>query len=118
TSGFPMKLLNYMSAGKAIVASAGSAKGIVDGVTGRVVPDGDEEGFAAAVVALLRDGAERERLGTAARSAVEDPAAWHGVLDRIEAIYRQLVTTTTRTAARGAGIGVQTRAARRAPAAE
>src|SRR5439155_707672 len=48
-SGFPMKLLNYMAAGKAIVASAGSAKGLRDGVSGRVVPDGDEGAFAAAV---------------------------------------------------------------------
>ena len=54
-SGFPMKLLNYMAAGKAIVASAGSAKGLVDGVTARIVPDGDAAAFAAAVVALLRD---------------------------------------------------------------
>src|SRR5207237_6063193 len=48
-SGFPMKLLNYMAAGKAIVASAGSSKGLRDGVSGRVVPDGDEGAFAAAV---------------------------------------------------------------------
>src|SRR5438876_5122996 len=60
-SGFPMKLLNYMAAGKAIVASAGSAKGLRDGVSGRVVPDGDEGAFAAAVVELLSDRAARAR---------------------------------------------------------
>jgi 1,2-diacylglycerol 3-alpha-glucosyltransferase len=86
-SGFPMKLLNYMAAGKAIVASAGSAKGLVDGVTARIVPDGDAAAFADAVAVLLGDAAERERLGTAARRAVEDPAAWERVLDRIEDIY-------------------------------
>jgi len=87
-SGFPMKLLNYMAAGKAIVASAGSAKGLRDGVTGRVVADGDVEGFAAAVVDFLRDREARRRFGAAARRAVEDPDAWEAVLDRIEAIYR------------------------------
>jgi glycosyltransferase involved in cell wall biosynthesis len=87
-SGFPMKLLNYMAAGKAIVASAGSAKGLVDGVTARVVPDGDEAGFAEAIVSLLGDPAARERLGGAARRAVEDPRAWEDVLDRIEGVYR------------------------------
>lgn len=90
-SGFPMKLLNYMAAGKAIVASTGSAKGLRDGVTGRVVPDGDEAAFAAAVVELLHDGSARARLGRAARRAVLDPAGWEQVLDRIEAIYNNLV---------------------------
>ena len=95
-SGFPMKLLNYMAAGKAIVASAGSAKGLRDGVTGRIVPDGDDAGFAAAVVELLSDAPTRARFGAAARRAVEDAQAWDGVLDRIEGIYRYVL------AARGA----------------
>jgi len=95
-SGFPMKLLNYMEAGKAIVASAASAKGLVDGVTGRVVADGDGEAFAAAIVALLRDRAERERLGVAARRAVESPDAWENGLDRIEEIYRQVSRQVSR----------------------
>ena len=63
-----MKLLNYMAAGKAIVASAGSAKGLVDGVTARVVPDGDAAAFADAIVGLLRDPAARARLGPAPRA--------------------------------------------------
>jgi len=90
-SGFPMKLLNYMAAGKAIVASTGSAKGLRDGVTGRVVADGDAPAFATAVVELLHDGPARARLGRAARRAVLDPAGWEQVLDRIEAIYQNLV---------------------------
>jgi glycosyltransferase involved in cell wall biosynthesis len=90
-SGFPMKLLNYMAAGKAIVASRGSAKGLCDGVTGRIVPDGDAAAFAEAIVELLRDGAQRERLGAAARQAVESRAAWDTVLDRIESIYERVL---------------------------
>jgi glycosyltransferase involved in cell wall biosynthesis len=90
-SGFPMKLLNYMAAGKAIVACAGSAKGLRDGVTARIVADGDESGFAAAVSGLLLDARVRARLGAAARRAVEDPRAWDDVLDRIEAIYRNVL---------------------------
>jgi glycosyltransferase involved in cell wall biosynthesis len=90
-SGFPMKLLNYMAAGKAIVACAGSAKGLRDGVTARIVPDGDEAAFATAIAELLEDAPARSRLGGAARRAVEDGAAWEDVLDRIEAIYRLVV---------------------------
>ncbi len=87
-AGFPMKLLNYMAAGKAIVASAGSAKGLSDRVTARVVPDGDERAFAAAIVELLRRPEERLRLGAAARRLGQSPRAWERVLDRIEDVYR------------------------------
>ena len=114
-SGFPMKLLNYMTAGKAIVACVGSAKGIVDGVTGRVVPDGDEEAFAAAIVALLCDGTERERLGAAARRAVDDPAAWEGVLDRIEAIYMSVSTRVSAQRARQGSTQGSTQVSRQVP---
>jgi len=113
-SGFPMKLLNYMAAGKAIVASAGSAKGLVDGVTARIVPDGDEEAFAAAVIELLEDRVLRERLGAAARAAIEDVAAWETVLDRIESVYAQVVvpararaTIVGRAGVVGVGAGVE-----------
>jgi glycosyltransferase involved in cell wall biosynthesis len=90
-SGFPMKLLNYMAEGKAIVTAAGSAKGLVDDVTGLVVPDHDAEAFAGTVVRALRDPAMRARLGAAARASVEDRAAWENVLDRIEAVYHHVV---------------------------
>jgi len=93
-SGFPMKLLNYMAAGKAIVACAGSAKGLVDGVTARVVADGDSAGFAGAVASLLHDPPARRRLGEAARRAVADGAAWEVGLDRLEAIYRRVLART------------------------
>ena len=60
-AGFPMKL-TYMAMGKAIVASAGSAKNLVDGITARVVPDGDHGAFADALRSC-QDPAARERLG-------------------------------------------------------
>jgi len=106
-SGFPMKLLNYMAEGKAIVASAGSAKGVVPGVTGLVVPDGDVDAFAQAVVDLLRDPAARARLGRAARASVEDRAAWENVLDRIEAVYHRVTAAPGLAAVRAAVRGVQ-----------
>ncbi|HSV07935.1 MAG TPA: glycosyltransferase family 4 protein [Candidatus Binatus sp.] len=104
-SGFPMKLLNYMAAGKAIVASAASAKGLIDGVTGRVVADSDEEAFGEAIVALLRDPGERERLGLAARQAVESPRAWEDVLDRLEEIYRRVLAPRSGAAPSGWDVG-------------
>jgi glycosyltransferase involved in cell wall biosynthesis len=94
-SGFPMKLLTYMAMGKAIVASAGSAKNLVDGVTARVVPDGDTGAFADALRSLLWDAVARERLGRAARGAAQGGEAWDEGLTRIEAIYRRLLTNNT-----------------------
>ena len=92
-SGFPMKLLTYLATGRAVVACAGSAKGLVDGVTARVVPDGDVAAFAGAVLSLLRDPAARVRLGAAGRRAVGSGEAWERVLGRVESIYQQVLST-------------------------
>jgi glycosyltransferase involved in cell wall biosynthesis len=96
--GFPMKLLNYMAAGKAIVATTESAKGLHDGVTGLCVGDG-EAGFASAIVDLLRDAERRQRLGDAARAAVTDPARWTAHLDALDEIYQGMITGDPDTAA-------------------
>src|SRR5262245_66355435 len=85
-----MTFYNSMVPGMQTVSSAGSAKGLVDGVTGRVVPDGDAEALARAILELLADAAQRARLGAAARGAVESPEAWARVFDRLEAIYRHV----------------------------
>jgi glycosyltransferase involved in cell wall biosynthesis len=86
-SGFPMKLLNYMAAGKAIVVSAGSAKAVRHGVNGWVVADGSARGYADAIVHLLGSPRLRAALGGAARRTVEDEYGWDRVLDQVEVIY-------------------------------
>jgi glycosyltransferase involved in cell wall biosynthesis len=66
--GLPVALLEAMAAGCAIVASdlPGLAEAVEDGVTGRLVPSGDVEALASAVVGLLAGHEERARLGRAA----------------------------------------------------
>ena len=66
-SGFPMKLLNYMAAAKAVVVSAGSAKAVRHGVNGVIVDADGPDTFAAAILELLRDPGRRRQLGAAAR---------------------------------------------------
>jgi glycosyltransferase involved in cell wall biosynthesis len=61
--GFPIKLLNYMAAGRAIVASAGSACGLRHMENGWVVQNGDTTGMAAAILRLLHDPVLAHRLG-------------------------------------------------------
>ena len=87
-----MKLLNYMVAEKAIVACEGSAKMLHHGETGMVVRNGDEGAFAAQVIHLLANPAERLRLGRAAHVAVRTLCASDTMLDRVESIYRRVLT--------------------------
>ena len=86
-SGFPMKLLNYMAAAKAVVVSAGSAKAVRHDVNGVVVDDASAEAFAAAIATLLADPARRRALGAAARRTVEDEYGWERVIDQVEVTY-------------------------------
>jgi len=85
-SGYPIKLLNAMAAGKAIVACRSAAHPIDYERTGLVVDDNDEAAFAEAVVRLLRDPWERKRLGETAREIVRQrhsPADFASALERI-----------------------------------
>ncbi len=64
----PMSVIEGMAAGLAIVATpVGATPDIVkDGETGLIVPPGDVEALAAALVRLIEDGALSQRLGEAA----------------------------------------------------
>ena len=86
-SGFPMKLLNYMAAAKAVVVSSGSAKAVQHGRNGLVVGDDGPGAYAAAILELLADPARRRMLGAAARRTVEDEYGWGRVIDQVEATY-------------------------------
>jgi glycosyltransferase involved in cell wall biosynthesis len=89
--GIPQKLLNYMAAGKGIVSSAGSAKVMEHGRTGLIVPNGDVNAFAAAIVRLADDRAYANALGSAARDYVERNYSWDGAAERLERIFERVV---------------------------
>lgn len=90
-TGFPMKLLNYMAAGKAIVSCEGSAKLLRHGETALIVPNGDEAAFAAAIVRLLERADERQRLGDGARDAVRALCDWKIMVERVEGVYERVL---------------------------
>ncbi len=85
-SGYPIKLLNAMAAGKAIVACRSAAYPLDHDVTGLVVDDADEAGFADAVVRLLASAESRRRLGTAARQAARTHHAPDAIAERLVAV--------------------------------
>ncbi|HEY2773595.1 MAG TPA: glycosyltransferase family 4 protein [Candidatus Binatia bacterium] len=86
-SGYPVKLLNYMSAAKAVVSAGCGSKVLTDGVDAVVVEDDDAQAFAAALVALREDPRRRKALGEAARRRFLAGMTWQAVLPRIEAVY-------------------------------
>lgn len=88
--GIPQKLLNYMAAGKAIVASAGSAKVLEHERTGLVVADGDVTGFADAVLRLAGDPQLARELGRRAREKVEQEFSWERTAVKVESVYERL----------------------------
>ncbi len=88
-SGYPIKLLNYLASGRAVVAAAGSAKGIIDGGNGLIFPNGDADALAATLERLAHDVPLRVRLGEAARAAARVAAANQGV-EAVEAIYTRV----------------------------
>jgi glycosyltransferase involved in cell wall biosynthesis len=70
SEGFPNSLVEAMAAGCAAVATpvGGVAEAISDPECGLLVPPGDAVGAAAAMQRLVDDPAERERMGSAART--------------------------------------------------
>jgi glycosyltransferase involved in cell wall biosynthesis len=88
-TGAPLKLFEYMAAGKAIVATAlNQAKEVIqDGHNGLLVEAGDVNGFAEAVLALLNDPVERGRLGHHAQRLAMEQYTWEKYTKRLEEIY-------------------------------
>ena len=88
-TGTPLKLFEYMAAGKAIVATAQNeaAEVIQDGHNGLLVEAGNVNRFAEAVLRLLNDPVERDRLGQNARQQAIQLYSWEQYTRRLEEIY-------------------------------
>lgn len=85
----PLKVVEYLAAGKAIVASAvGEVKKMVEHV-GVLVPAGDVPALSAAIGDLLEDPARRSTLGRMARERAERVHGWSAVAANLEAAYRR-----------------------------
>jgi len=89
-SGFPIKLLNYMAAGRPIIAAAGAARALGDGPM-VVVPDDNPAELARAIVATLRDPAGRARLGREGRKRVQEAHNWRLLAPRVVSVYARVL---------------------------
>lgn len=89
--GVPVKLLNYMAAGKPIAAFEGSAKGLQHMRNAWVVSDGDWQGLGRGIVCLLQSPDLATQLGNNAREWVKANLAWPKITGQVENIYYDLL---------------------------
>jgi 1,2-diacylglycerol 3-alpha-glucosyltransferase len=89
--GHPIKLLNYMMAGKPIVCFAGAAKGVTHMHDALLVPDHDWERMGDAIVAFLRDKQLAARLGGNAKQTVLENLDWQILAKKVENVYATLI---------------------------
>jgi glycosyltransferase involved in cell wall biosynthesis len=93
SEGMSNALLEYMAAGKAIVATAvgGIIELMENNVHGLLVPVGDQARLAGAIRRLLRDPGLGRRLGAAARKRVENSYGREAMVRRFEMFYQELM---------------------------
>src|SRR5262249_6636053 len=94
SEGMSNALLEYMSAGRAVIATAVGAnpKLIQHGRSGLIVPPGDEAGLVEAIGQLLAHPLRAAAFGAAARTRVEAEYSRDAMRRRFEEFYRGLVS--------------------------
>ena len=92
--GIPMKLLNYMAAGKPTVSFAGSAKPLIHGESGLIVENGNVAAFADAIHLLLNDSTLAGSLGENARVYASSELSWEEKAQQIEIVYEMVLSHT------------------------
>jgi glycosyltransferase involved in cell wall biosynthesis len=91
--GFSNSILEYMAAARpAVVTDVGGAReAISDGLTGFVVPAGDDAAMAERITLLLSQPETAREMGRRARAAVEERFSCRAQLERTEALYERLI---------------------------
>jgi glycosyltransferase involved in cell wall biosynthesis len=99
SEGMSNAVLEYMAAGKAVVATTVGANTqlIEDGVHGLLVPPGNGKQLAVAISRLLADGKLATRLGAAARARVEERYSREAMVRRFEDFFEELIVGNSRS---------------------
>lgn len=90
-----LKLLDYKSAGLAIIASGadGQPDVLVHEKTGWIIPPCDEDALSRSIVHLSTDDALRRSIGRAARLDAEKVHRWRNTAEHLESIFKRLLPT-------------------------
>lgn len=93
TESFGLAIAEAMASGTPVVATAtaGASEIITNEEIGLLVPIGDVEGLAAAVVALLTDGNKSDRLANSARERIQERFSLNRMVQETERIYRDVL---------------------------
>lgn len=86
-SGYPVKTLNAMAAGHAVVACKSASHPLIHGQTGLAVPDNDACAFAQALTRLITDHQLRATIGNNARNHVAQHMTPTQIAAQIESVY-------------------------------
>ncbi|HXK60299.1 MAG TPA: glycosyltransferase family 4 protein, partial [Acidobacteriota bacterium] len=94
-TGTPLKIFEYMMAGKAIVATdSRQVRDVIqDRETGVLVPPGDATAFARATLTLVKNETERKRLAENARNKAIRELSWDRFASRLEQTYEKCLGT-------------------------
>lgn len=95
---FGIVLLEAMACGLPVVASdiSGYRSVVQSGVQGLLVPPGDVEALAEAVVSLVKDEARRERMAEAGLARADDHS-WYKLVIKVEEAYLEAVRVKSET---------------------
>lgn len=91
--GFGIAVVEAMAMGKAVVATTtgGLPEVVAQGETGLLVPPGDVESLAAAVVSLLEDKVRREQMGRIGRARAHEQFSLGASVMHMEQLYGELL---------------------------
>jgi phosphatidyl-myo-inositol alpha-mannosyltransferase len=97
---FGMVLTRAFACATPVVASDISGyRGVMEPQAGRLVPPGEPQALAEAVVSLLEDEPAREELGRTARVIAQERYSWEGVAKRLTEVYEALAGSRRAVAA-------------------
>jgi glycosyltransferase involved in cell wall biosynthesis len=92
--GLGRVLLEAMAVGKPVIASrvGGIVDVVDDGLTGILVPPGDEKALVSALIRLLSDGDPRKRMGEAGKRKIDSRFSAKTMVNEIEKVYNELIS--------------------------
>ena len=91
--GFPNAVLEYMAAGKPVVATSvgGTPEAVVSGKTGFLIPPCNPKALSQAILSLLNNKALAEKMGAEGKTTIDKKFSLKAMLDNIEDLYGTLL---------------------------
>ena len=98
SEGFSNSILEYMAAGKPVVATevGGAAEAIVENDTGFLVDSNDDETLAVRLIALLNDRDKAERMGSRGRQVADEKFSLTARKEKTLELYRSQLERVAR----------------------